>query len=363
MKKKVCFISHSSPTQLGGVSLYYKHLINYLKNKNIDITWAYSSDKNKRYSKKGINYVELKQGKLFKYFENNWPVRKFLKRNHFEVVFTTGGHWALFYKKPIDQKIIHIFHGTVHYFYKNHFNRFGLIKQKLLLPLLTLSRLAERPHDEAYQIICVSDKVKKQVEYLYDESNKIKVIRTGVDLNEFKPRVTNPYHKDKLYGLYVGSGGHYTKGLDRAINLSREIYKLNQNYRLIVIGPDKTKVGDLLNEKFVEFKENVPRNKMKDYYNLADIFLCMSRYEGGAPTLVVSEAMASGCLVVCSKDSEQEIIKDHINGLIIKNFDKHDAHRILTNLQNKELIINSLDTIKELSLENWGDEYFKLINN
>lgn len=362
MKKKVCFISHSNPTQLGGVSLYYKHLINYLKDKNLKITWAYSSDKNNKYSKKGINYVKLKQGKLFKYFENNWSVRKFLKKNYFDVVFTCGGPWALFYKKPIDQKIIHIFHGTVHYFYKNHFNRFGILKQKLLLPLLTLSRLVERPQDEAYKIICVSNKVKKQVEYLYDESNKIKVIRTGVDLNEFKPRIIPSKIKSALYGLYVGSGGYYTKGLDRAINLSREIHKLNRNYRLIVIGPDKTKVKHLLDEKFIEFKENIPRKDVKYYYNIADIFFCMSRYEGGAPTLVVSEAMASGCLVVCSSDAEQEIIKDNVNGLIISKFNKSDAKKIL-NAPCKKLIKNSLNTIKKFSLEKWGEQYLKLINN
>lgn len=358
--KTICFISHSQPGELGGVSLYYKNLLNYLKDKDLKITWVYSSNKDNLYSKDNINYVELKQGKIFKYFQNNFRVRKFLKQNYFDVVFTTGGPWTYFYSKPKDQKLIHIFHGTVYHFHKNIFKKFGLLKQMLFYPILDFSRLIERPHKKADEIICVSNKVKKQVKNLYGVS-KIKVIRTGVDLNEFKPRINPLKDKSGLYGLYIGGGGYYTKGLDRTINLSREIYKLNPNYRLVVIGPDKTRVGNLLDEEFVILEENIPRDKIKYYYNLGDVFFCMSRYEGGAPTLVVSEAMASGCLVVCSRSSEQEIIKNGVNGLVISKFNYHNAKRILDNLHNKNLIKNSLNTIKKLSLESWGNKYLKLL--
>jgi len=79
-------------------------------------------------------------------------------------------------------------------------------------------------------------------------------------------------------------------------------------------------------------------------------FFCMSRYEGGAPTLVTSEAMASGCLVVCSKDSEQEIIEDKKNGLIIEEFGEKDAEKVLEILKDKkkkeEMIKNSIKNNK-----------------
>ena len=360
--KTICFISHSPPDQLGGVSLYYKNLLNSLKDKDLKITWAYSSNKNNTYHKDDINYIELKQGTIFKYFQNNFKVRKFLKQNYFDIVFTTGGPWTYFYSKPKYQKIIHIFHGTVYHFCKNAFKRLSLLKQILLYPVLSFSKLVERPHKEADKTICVSDKVKKQVKDLYHVSN-IKVIRIGVNINEFKPRENPVKDKIGLYGLYIGGGGDHTKGLDRVINLSREMYKLNPDYRLIVIGPDKTKIGNLLDEEFVIFKENVPRNQIKYYYNLGDVFFCMSRYEGGAPTLVVSEAMASGCLVVCAKSAKQEIIKNGVNGLVISKFNYNNAKKILNNLKDERLITNSLNTIKKLSLKNWGNEYFKLIKS
>jgi len=357
--KKICFISHSPPNELGGVSLYYKNLLhNLIKNKNLNITWIYFGIKDRKYSKDGLNYIELKKS-IFKipYFENNYKVKNCLKSNPFKIVFTTGGPWTYFYSKPFYQKLFHIYHGTVFYFNLNHFKRFSPIKKFLFSPLLLLSWISERPSKKVDKIICVSNKVKRQVENIYGKQN-IKVIRTGVNLHEFKPRKSKVKN---LRGLFIGKGNYYTKGLDRAVKLSREIYKLNNNYRLIIIGPDKSKVKHLINENFIEFLEDVPRDEMKYYYNKAKIFFCSSRYEGGAPTLVTSEAMASGCLTTCSEDSRQEIIKDNVNGLIISNFDKDDAKRILNNIGNKNIIKNSLKTIQKLSLDKWANKYLKQI--
>lgn len=358
--KTVCFISHTPPNFLGGVSLYNKNLINYLKDNDLKITWAYFGNEDKTYSEDRISYIEIKKSKFqVKILENNFKIHKFLKQNYFDVVFTTGGPWTKFYSKPAGQKLIHIFHGTVYYFYKNYLPRMGMFKKTLFYPFLKVSKSMETPHKDVDEIICVSNKVKKQVEELYSNQN-IKVIRTGVNINEFKPKDTK---RSKLYGLYVGGGGYYTKGLDRAIRISKEMHRLDPNYRLIIIGPDITQVNDLINEEFVLFREHVPRDKMKYYYKLADIFLCMSRYEGGAPTLVVAEAMASGCLMVCAESAEQEIIKDNSNGLIIKDFDAKDAHRILVQQQNKNLVVNSLKTIENLSLEKWGRQFMLLLGS
>ena len=71
--------------------------------------------------------------------------------------------------------------------------------------------------------------------------------------------------------------------------------------------------------------------------------------------------MASGCMVVASKDSQQEIIRNNYNGLIISKFDEKDAKRILKNIHNKKLTKNSLKTIQKLSLESWGDKFLEII--
>jgi len=105
------------------------------------------------------------------------------------------------------------------------------------------------------------------------------VIRTGVDLRNFKSRNRNKIkeklnlNKKNIYGLYVGRGGYWTKGLDRVIKISEGIYNLNKNYRLIVIGADLKKVGHLLNKKFILYIEQGKREMMPYYYNSADVFL------------------------------------------------------------------------------------------
>jgi len=77
--------------------------------------------------------------------------------------------------------------------------------------------------------------VKRQVQKLYGKKKDIKVIRTGVDLKNFKVRNKNKIKEklnldlNKTYGLYVGGGGYWTKGLDRAIKLAGEINKINKN--------------------------------------------------------------------------------------------------------------------------------------
>jgi len=379
MKKiKICFVN-TNPNFEGGIALFQKNLIDYIKSikNSYDITWVYSGEKNIRYTKAGVNYVELKIPKIL-FLEDilfNVKVSKFFKYNYFDIINSHAiwGYWMKNYKKRENQTLINTYHGVTYPYYKVHLKRFGIINKILLSPLLLYSYLIEKPPiKKADKIICVSEKVKKQIEEVYGKRRDISVIRTGVDLSSFKER--NKYlvkkklnlEENKIYGLYVGKGGYWIKGLDRAVNISEEIYKRNKNYKLIIIGSDYKKVRKIIQDKkSLMFLENIPRAKMPLYYSASDIFFCLSRYEGGAPTLVTSEAMASGCLLVCSKDSEQEIIENDKNGLIIKEFNKNDADRIMNTLKDKKkkenIIKNSIKTIKGLSLKKWGEKYLNIL--
>jgi len=376
MKKlKICFIS-TNPSFLGGATVFLFNLIQYSKKmkQNIEFTWIYKGEENKIYKKKEINFVEVKVSKFYPLdeFLFNFKVSKFLKKNNYDIINShLESFWMNFYKKKKNQRIIQTFHGSNYFFYKNHFSRFNFIKRILFSPLLFLSWLQERPPKEIDEFICVSEKVKRQVEKLYGKKKNIFVIRTGVNLKDFRPRNKNNVkrrlglEKKYIYGLYTGRGGYWTKGLDRAIKISEEISKLNKNYRLIIIGADFEKVEHLLKQPFVIYLEKGGREEMPFYYSASNIFFCMSRYEGGAPTLVVSEAMASGCLVVCAKSAEQEIIEDRKNGLVIEEFGDKDAKNILDILEDNEkkekIIKNSMKTIKRFSLEKWGRRYLDVL--
>ncbi len=373
---KICFILGENPEFLGGITLYLKNLLRKIP-KRYEVFWTYRGNKNKTYKKENINYIEIKVPRIYllKDIVFNLKVNNFLKKHDFDIINSHAiwGYWMKFYKKKKQPKIIHTYHGTAIPYYKCHLKRFNIAKRILYWPLLLFAYFIEKPPiKKADKIICVSEHVKKEVQKLYGKGYNIKVIRTGVDLNKFKPRNKKEARKklkldaNKLYGLYVGRGGFWTKGLDRVVKLSEELYLLNKNYRLIIIGADKEKVQHLIDKDFIIFYPTQTREKMPLYYNASDIFFCLSRYEGGAPTLVVSEAMASGCLLVCSKDSEQEIIEDKKNALILENFDKKDAEKILEFYNNKELkdkiIKNSIKTIKEMSLDKWGEKIYKIFS-
>ena len=372
-KIKICFVTHSPPEFLGGVSLFHKNLMDFLKSKEVEINWIYFGKTNKKYSIKNINYIGLRHFRFgpFTSFFEKFKLPRFFLKNHFDIIVCSGGLWTKFFHKSKKQKLIHIYHGIVYYFNKNHFRRFNLFKKILFLPFFISGFLDEIPHKNANKIIFVSEKVKKQFERLYGSNNISKIVRTGVDLKNFKKRdkiktkILLNLNEKNFYGLYIGNGGYWTKGLDRVIKLSEEIYKKDSSFRLILIGPDYKKVKSLLDKDFIIFLEKVPRKDVPLYYSSSDLFFCASRYEGGAPTLVVSEAMASGCLLICSKDSEQEIVRDLHNALIIENFDEEDAKKILKTYKNNRLkdkiIKNSLDTIKNFSLEKWGNKLKKEI--
>jgi len=374
-KLKICFIPHSAPDYLGGVSLFFNNFINYMRSQKVDceITWIYFGNKHRTYKKNGLACIEVPKSKLgvFTPFFEKLRFAKILRNNDYDVLTTGSGIWTTFYKKPKNQTLVHTFHGTVYTYYKNHLQKYNPFIRMFLYPYLILPYFGEFITKKADVIICVSEKVRRDVEALYGAQNDISVIRTGVDLKTFKPKNKNNarrkmgLEKNFLYGLYVGRGGYWTKGLDRVINLSKELYNKDKNYRLIVIGPEGNEVNEFLKEDFIISLKDVPREKMPDCYASSDMFFCLSRIEGGAPTLVVSEAMASGCLVVTSKSSEQEIINNKKNGLVIDEFGNRDAQTILDIFRNenmrKQIIKESLKEIRKLSLDSWGKKYMDAI--
>ena len=374
--KKIAIISGSSPKFLGGISLYQKNLIDYSKNKklNLEFTWIYPGNKNKKYIFEKIKCIEIKSSKypFLKEFDFAKKAKKELEKDNFEIV-NSQANWGYFlkrYRKKPNQKIIHTYHGVTMPYIKIQLKKFGFLKRLLFSPLILSSYILEKPPiKKSDKIICVSEKVKKDLEKTYWRRKEIEVIRTGVNLKKFKKiskdktRKNLKLEKNKIYGLYSGRGGYWNKGLDRAVLIGKEIYKKNNNFRLIVIGSDKKKCQKYLKEKFIIYRGIIKRKELPKYYSACDFFFVLSRYEGGAPTLVVGEAMASGCFIVFSKDSEQEIIENKKEGLIIDSFGKESAEKILAILKNKKALKkiqeNSRKKIKEFDLKSWGKKYFE----
>lgn len=377
-KKKICFVLGSDYNYLGGLSIYQKNIFKELKknySKEFEIDCIFPSGKNKEWNEEGVRFFSLKTRLPypFNFFEYARSVLKIVEKNKYEIVnsHAMGGYFLKKIKNK-NFKSIHTYHGVTYFFLKNHQSRLSVLKRIILRPVLQIvKKLEEPPYRSSDRIICVSEKVRRDLVKIYGNRNNIKVIRTGADLNEFKPRDKIKARKkirldlNAVYGLYMGRGGYWTKGLDRAVSIAEEIYKKNSSFRLIVGGADENKVSMLLKKPFIIYRGTISRKEIKDYYLATDIFFCLSRYEGGAPTMVTGEAMASGCFVVCSKDSEQEIIRDSENGLILDSYNEISAGRILDVLKFPKKLNkikkNARKTMEKISLENWGKEYLKVL--
>lgn len=130
--------------------------------------------------------------------------------------------------------------------------------------------------------------------------------------------------------LCVGWISH-EKGIDRLLEIWSKVYRDYPDWKLKIIGEipkdkiDFTKILDGMINKYNFGKqlEIIPSTSEIFYeYDKADIFVMTSRYEG--LPMVLLEAMASGLPAICydCPTGPREIIKDSINGFLIRDDDK-----------------------------------------
>ena len=381
MPKKICFVMDASPEFLGGTSIYVLNFLNYLKTsgKKFNITLVYPGKEERTIKEDGVVKVELPAEGFFpfnfiKYAKN---VKGFMKKNKFD--FINSQAMAGYYLKKCKPEglVTNTYHGVAYHFYKCHLGEKSLIKRLGAIYYMFFGYLLEKPPaKKADKVIGVSRHVVEELNKLYGKQVNKEVVRSSVNLAIFKKRDRKEMLKklglkeDKTYGLYVGRGGPWRKGLDRTISLSKEIMKFEENFELIIIGPSKSRENLKLIKSLGKRVTYIPladREILSEYYSISDIFFGFSRYEGGAPILTIGEAMASGAVPICSRDAQQEIIENGKNGLIINNFGKKEAKKILNLINNKkkkqEIIKNNKKKIKEFSIKNWGKKYLEAITN
>jgi len=370
----------ASPRFLGGTSIYVLNFIEYLNklDKKFEITCIFPGEKKREKIEKGVKWVEIKHSSFFPFNMLGYTkkVANFLKKNNFDFInsHAMSGNY-LRYHIPEKGFITNTYHGVAYYFYKIHLGEKKWIKKLGALYYMFFGSYLEKgAYKRADKTISVSEHVKKEIGFLYGKPKDSVVVRSSVDTSLFKHRnriqILKELNLEKgvQYGLYVGRGGPWRKGLDRAIEISKELIKINKNFKLIVIGPSENKENSNLINQLKNSAKYIPiadRSLISKYYSISEIFFCFSRYEGGAPILTLGEAMASGCLPICSTDSNQEIIKDNYNGIILNGFKESNARRINNLLNNerqkKEIIKESKKEIGKHSIDNWGKKYLGAI--
>ncbi len=176
-----------------------------------------------------------------------------------------------------------------------------------------LSRNLYDHAQRAHAIIADSECTKRDVmKFLEIPSEKIQVIYSGVN-SMFRPihdtsilnRIRRKYHLPSKIILFVGTL-EPRKNIVGLIQAYKELIRdLKSNYSLVIVGGKgwaykdifKT-VGDLKIKDRIVFTGYVPDEDLPAIYNLGDVFVYPSFYEGfGMP---VVEAMACGVPVITS---------------------------------------------------------------
>jgi glycosyltransferase involved in cell wall biosynthesis len=195
---------------------------------------------------------------------------------------------------------------------------------------------------EAEKIIVVSNATKNYVLSLGADSEKIRVLHNGVDVNRFRPLTGVKDEMRKKLGISKDSSVVltvrrlvYKNGIDTLIESAKVAVKKNPRLFFLVVGkgPDFGKVKEKIEELGIQ--ENfrltgfVSDEALPFYYNVADFFVLPSKSGEGLP-LVALEAMACGVPVIATNvGGISEVMEEDYGKLVLPNSPDSLAEAIL----------------------------------
>lgn len=204
---------------------------------------------------------------------------------------------------------------------------------------------AERGIREADRILTVSRFVAEDTAKKFpNASEKIQVLYTGVDLDEYAPIWTM---KGKQWRKQIRS--HYNigtqdpvllfvgrlvsaKGCHLVLRAMKEILSFHEKAKLLIVGSkwyadDSTSAYieelQMLSRQMsdsVIFTSYVPVNEIPKYFAAADLFICPSQWKEPLAR-VHYEAMAAGLPIITTRrGGNHEVVQNGENGIVIKEY-------------------------------------------
>lgn len=166
--------------------------------------------------------------------------------------------------------------------------------------------------EHADKIIAISECTKRDIiEFFKTDPQKIEVVYQGCDDSfktpaspEKKAALRLKFQLPEKYLLNVGT----IETRKNLLTLIKALKHVNASYKLVVVGK-KTAYADLVQKEIdlldlnsrIIFLQNIPFDELPVIYQMADVFVYPSVYEGfGIPVI---EALCSGVPVVAAKGS------------------------------------------------------------
>lgn len=282
---------------MSGIGTYIQNL---MRNNCYDIALGRKNEIEKVNNK--INIIEFDSPIYGIKEQLKFPYKK-LKKEKPDVLHVPHYNIPIFYRG----KMVVTIHDLTHLIYPEFLpNKFAYFYAKFMIWLAL---------KKANKVITVSQNTKNDILKMFKVNpDKIEVIYNGVgeefvkrdkkDIKYLYEKFNIP--KDKKILMYVGNLKPH-KNLERLLEAYSKINNKEEIY-LVLVGKAFEKYNVLEDrENELKIKEQVihtgivTQNELVDLYNLADLFVFPSLYEGfGIPVL---EALACGTPVICSNTS------------------------------------------------------------
>lgn len=348
MKKRILLVSNHFYPYIGGLETYVFELGKGLVKKGIDVdilTYNYGEEKLKtKETIKGMTVYRLpsksllgktysvpKFNKTYKQIKEeilNKNYSTIITNTRFFTISTIATKYANILKKKFGTKFIHIEHGNKKVTHNNFLVQMISRLYDQIFGKYTISK--------ADLVVCISRPGIHFVERFGARNTKL--IHNSIHTEKFNKTKSNLRNKleidnNEFVIVYVGRL-IYAKGVQ---NLIEALHK-EKNTQLIIIGDGNYK-KELIklaskNEVKTIFTGSLNEQEIKDYLNIADLFINPS-YSEGLPTSVL-EAGAMGMAVIATDvGGTNEIISNKTSGILIEP-------------NNTDALKNAIKTLKNL---------------
>ncbi|MEK7120313.1 MAG: glycosyltransferase [Patescibacteria group bacterium] len=302
---------------------------------------------------------------MFYLWDLFFVARKITKSNYVSLIVsqeaTFLGLVAWILSRKIRVPLLAHFHGDV--FVKKPETRFPFVAK-------ILAKFIAR---RAFRIRCVSQLLKEKLINMGIREEKIRVISTPVDLDQFAmadekkvQKIKEKFNNKKII-LFVGRFVPI-KNLPFLVDAFYEVSKKISDVVLALVGSGqeedalKEKVKTLGLEGKVFFEGEIGHDALPAYYVACDIFALTSTSEAFGKVLVEA-AMAQKPAVSAVSVGPKEIIVDGENGFLINQGDiSNFSEKLVYLLMNNEARIRMGQKAKTLVQERYGKNHEKIIN-
>jgi len=289
----------------------------------------------------------------------SWLIGKIFLRKKLVVRFAGDSAWELAYNRgQIKDDVIT---------FQKKFYGFSVALHKLLRKWIL--RGADR-------VIAVSEYLKKAAEGIGVNEGKISVIYNSVDFLHYplldSQQLRNRYDLNGCKVVLTIGRLVPWKGVDLSI---KALSKINdEKLKLLIVGegPDEERLKKIVQDesmsKRVYFAGKVSLDEVIRYYQLADIFVLDSQYEGLSHVLL--EALLNYKPIIASRSGgNPEVIEDGVNGLLVDYGDAKQLTEAIKKMlteekwHSDESIKNSSESLKKFSWKNVVEKTAAILND